>query len=165
MTGRGAAKTRAIEHCRKALALLVEAGDVGATAKLQTALDHMVGAPVSRTLVEADAMLEIPEALEIVRELGWDQQKTGPTCDDAGSPPDNARFFGDQLSQHRKAAGLTQARVAEKTRFATSYISLIERGRANPTLEAMAVLADAVGAKVWALLPPSQSLSCLGVAS
>ena len=73
--------------------------------------------------------------------------------DGTESPPDYARVFGQQLLRHRTAAGLTQARVAEKSGLSASYISLVERGRANPTLDTMAVLAGAVGAEVWALVP------------
>lgn len=44
----------------------------------------------------------------------------------------------------------------EQTGITTTYISLVERGQANPTLDIMIKLADAVGAEAWDMIrPPS----------
>lgn len=66
-----------------------------------------------------------------------------------------ARLFGERLKALRQAAGLTQADVGKKTRITSAYISLIERGRANPTLDMMVKLADLFDAEVWDMIRPA----------
>ena len=74
--------------------------------------------------------------------------------DDGGHP--TAQLFGERLKERRRALGLTQAQMFEQTGITTTYISLVERGQANPTLDVMIKLADAVGAEAWDMIrPPS----------
>jgi transcriptional regulator with XRE-family HTH domain len=54
--------------------------------------------------------------------------------------------FGQRVSALRKAAGVSQEAFADRCGFARSYMSRIERGRANPSLDAIETLA--VGLKV-----------------
>ena len=44
----------------------------------------------------------------------------------------------------RKAAGLSQEAFADRCGFARSYMSRIERGRGNPSLDAIETLAGAL---------------------
>ena len=67
-----------------------------------------------------------------------------------------ARLFGERLKQRRQALGLTQAQLFEQTGITAAYISFIERGRANPTLEMMVKLAEAVGGEAWNMIRPEQ---------
>ena len=46
---------------------------------------------------------------------------------------------------------MSQEAFADRCGFARSYMSRIERGGANPSLDAIEVLADALGVKVAAL--------------
>lgn len=67
-----------------------------------------------------------------------------------------ARLFGKRLKARRQALGLTQAQLFEQTGITAAYISFIERGRANPTLDMMVKLGEAVGAEAWDMIrPPS----------
>lgn len=52
------------------------------------------------------------------------------------------------LRARRKAAGLTQAQLAERAALAPSYISLIERGLVNPPGETLGAIAAALGCRV-----------------
>lgn len=67
-----------------------------------------------------------------------------------------AQLFGERLKERRRALGLTQAQVFEQTGITAAYISLVERGQANPTLDMMVKLAESVGAEAWDMIrPPS----------
>lgn len=65
-----------------------------------------------------------------------------------------AILFGERLRDRRKALGLTQAQLAEQTGITPAYISAVERGGANPTLDIMVKLAQAVGEEVWDMIRP-----------
>ena len=68
----------------------------------------------------------------------------------------------------RQAQGLTQVEFSEKCGFYQTYLSRIENGQANPMLNAMEVVAVALGLSVFELFervqqqmmaePQSQSL-------
>lgn len=61
------------------------------------------------------------------------------------------RRFGEKVKALRLASGMSQEAFADKCGFARSYMSRIERGRANPSLDAVQVLADAFGVEVCIL--------------
>ena len=52
--------------------------------------------------------------------------------------------FGQNFKRLRKARGMTQDAVAERASLSTSYISDVERGRANPSLSTAERLAAAL---------------------
>jgi transcriptional regulator with XRE-family HTH domain len=70
--------------------------------------------------------------------------------EDAASPL--ARLFGQRLRARRMALQLTQVMLFEQTGVAASYISLIERGRSNPSLDIIEALSRAVGSSVSEML-------------
>ena len=53
--------------------------------------------------------------------------------------------FGENMRAARATAGLSQAELSRRTGVQQRYISRIESGRANVTLEMVATLAVAVG--------------------
>ncbi|MBD9629952.1 MULTISPECIES: helix-turn-helix domain-containing protein [Pseudomonadaceae] len=53
--------------------------------------------------------------------------------------------FGSRVRELRLASGVTQEEFAERCGFARTYMSRIETGGANPSLDAIKVLADALG--------------------
>ena len=53
--------------------------------------------------------------------------------------------FGANLKKLRKSAKLSQEQLANEAGLDRTYISLLERGLRNPTLECMASLALALG--------------------
>src|SRR5579862_1663976 len=57
------------------------------------------------------------------------------------SPP---RSFGSLLKQYRRAAGFTQAALAERAGYSTVYIGKLEEGERWPLEQTIAVLADAL---------------------
>ena len=59
--------------------------------------------------------------------------------------------FGLQVAALRKAVGLSQEDLADRCGFARSYMSRIERGKANPSLDAVETLAGALRVSVWTL--------------
>lgn len=52
--------------------------------------------------------------------------------------------FGAHIRDLRIAAGLTQEAFADRCGLAQTYVSRIENGGANPSLDAMQILADAL---------------------
>lgn len=56
--------------------------------------------------------------------------------------------IGKRIAELRKAKGLTQAQLAEKTGFSQSNIGRIETGRYSVGLDVLAKIAEALGAKV-----------------
>ena len=50
-----------------------------------------------------------------------------------------------KLKKARLAQGLTVAKLAEKTKFSNAFISRVENFRMNPSLNALAKIADALG--------------------
>lgn len=59
--------------------------------------------------------------------------------------------FGLRVKELRQATGLSQEAFADRCGFARSYMSRIERGGANPSLDAVQVLADALDIEVFEL--------------
>lgn len=60
--------------------------------------------------------------------------------------------LGTRLRARRQGAGLTLAEVAERCGLSLQYVSNLERGRGNPTLDALRSLASALDTTVTALL-------------
>lgn len=56
--------------------------------------------------------------------------------------------FGHRIATLRKAAGLSQEAFADRCGFARSYMSRIERGRGNPSLDAIETLAGGLKVSV-----------------
>lgn len=56
--------------------------------------------------------------------------------------------IGKRIAELRKAKGLTQAQLAEKTGFSQSNIGRIETGRYSVGLDVLASIAEALGATV-----------------
>ncbi len=52
--------------------------------------------------------------------------------------------LGDRIRSRRVGLGLTLATVAERAGLSVQYVSNLERGRGNPTLEALTALAAAL---------------------
>ncbi|WP_428510447.1 helix-turn-helix domain-containing protein [Roseateles sp.] len=62
-----------------------------------------------------------------------------------------AKQFGICVRELRTEAGLTQVEFAEKCGFYQTYLSRIETGQANPTLNAIEVIANGLGLSVFDL--------------
>lgn len=60
--------------------------------------------------------------------------------------------LGDRLRSRRKALGLTLAQVADRADLSIPYVSNLERGRGNPTVEALGSIATALEVDLGDLL-------------
>jgi len=70
-----------------------------------------------------------------------------------------ARQFGSVVRSLRQEAGLSQVVFGEKCGFYQTYLSRVENGQANPTLNAMEVIANALGLTVFELFERVQQHS------
>lgn len=64
--------------------------------------------------------------------------------------------FGRNLRAARRKAGLTQAELGERTGLTQQYVSHVEAGHQNITIETMVALARIVGQEVSDLLRRSR---------
>lgn len=60
-----------------------------------------------------------------------------------------AQLFGERVREMRLARGLSQVEFGEQCGFYQTYLSRVERGQANPTLNAMEVIANALGVTLF----------------
>jgi transcriptional regulator with XRE-family HTH domain len=58
------------------------------------------------------------------------------------------QLFGQRIRELRLAQGISQEAFADRCGFARSYMSRIERGTANPSLDAVETLADGLNLSV-----------------
>jgi transcriptional regulator with XRE-family HTH domain len=65
--------------------------------------------------------------------------------------PNLSRQFGDCVRALRAETGLSQVEFGERCGFNQTYLSRIENGHANPTLNAVEVIANALGMRVFDL--------------
>ena len=59
---------------------------------------------------------------------------------------DMRRLVGANFARLRRAGGLTQEQIAERSGFSQQYISGLERGLRNPTIVTLFELGQAIGA-------------------
>lgn len=76
--------------------------------------------------------------------------------------------IGDKIREARKAAGLTQVELAQKTRLSRSYIGDLEKDRYNPSISALALIAKVTEIPLSSLVdneskPPPHSSSADGL--
>jgi len=66
--------------------------------------------------------------------------------------------FGNVLREHRVKAGLTQEDLATDSELDRTYISLLELGKRQPSLETLFALAAALGTTASALVRDTEKL-------
>ena len=59
--------------------------------------------------------------------------------------------FGSRVRELRKASGFSQEAFADRCGFARSYMSRVERGAGNPSLDAIETIAVALNVEVQVL--------------
>lgn len=69
---------------------------------------------------------------------------------------DMRRLVGRNFARLRKEKGLTQEEVEAGTGFSQQYISGLERGRRNPTVITLYLLAQVLGASPVQLIEPDE---------
>jgi transcriptional regulator with XRE-family HTH domain len=68
-----------------------------------------------------------------------------------------ARRLGRTIRRYRLAAGLSQEALAERSDLHRTYVSLVERGRSNVTVEALVRIGHAVGVPASHLLAEAET--------
>lgn len=71
--------------------------------------------------------------------------------------------LGVNVRSLRQASGLSQEAFSDKCGFARSYMSRIERGISNPSIDALEILADALEVTVSDLLDKPDSITPKGI--
>lgn len=64
---------------------------------------------------------------------------------------DIKRSIGSRIQNIRKAKGLSQEALSEKVGLSSKYISSIERGNENPTLDTFLKLAHSLNVEIFEL--------------
>ena len=64
---------------------------------------------------------------------------------------DIKRLIGSRIQKLRKAKGLSQEELSEKVGLSSKYISSIERGNENPTLDTFIKLARSLNVDIFEL--------------
>jgi transcriptional regulator with XRE-family HTH domain len=67
------------------------------------------------------------------------------------------KVLGERLRARRRVLGLNISDVAERADLSLAYVSNLERGRGNPTLDALRSLADALNIPVTELLDDGET--------
>ena len=67
---------------------------------------------------------------------------------------DMRRLVGRNLARIRRAQGITQEQLQERSGFSQQYLSGLERGRRNPTVVTVFEIAQALGVSHLELLTP-----------
>lgn len=62
------------------------------------------------------------------------------------------RLVGQNLKRYREAVGLSQEALAFECGLHRTYVSGVERGVRNPTVEVLSKLAAPLGVEPWQLL-------------
>lgn len=67
------------------------------------------------------------------------------------------------IRTHREAAGLSQEELADRAELHRTYISLVERFRRNPTVDALDRICEGLGIRASALLEEAERARARGV--
>ena len=87
------------------------------------------------------------------RESSLSQQGDAAPFDDAAPVPEDIQVvFGRNLRAARSAQGLTQQELGDRAGFKNQYVSRVEDGQINLTINTMKRLAEALGQDMRALL-------------
>ena len=62
---------------------------------------------------------------------------------------DEKKIIGHRIKEIRKSKGLSQEMLAEKAETSPNYLSRMERGTENPTLDMLIKLSNALEIEMW----------------
>ena len=62
---------------------------------------------------------------------------------------DTKKLIGMRIKEIRRSKGLSQEQLAERADINSKYLSRMERGTENPTLDMFIKLANALGIEMW----------------
>ena len=64
------------------------------------------------------------------------------------------KHVGRQVAKYRKAKGLSQEQLSFEAGFHRTYISQVERGVINPTINSLKRISGALSVPCWNLIKP-----------
>jgi len=68
-------------------------------------------------------------------------------------------LIGLRIKELRRRRGLNQEAVAEKAETSPNYLSRMERGTENPTLDMLIKISEALGVELWELFDYKHEVS------
>ncbi len=68
-------------------------------------------------------------------------------------------LIGLRIKELRKRRGVSQEAVAEKAETSPNYLSRMERGTENPTLDMLIKISEALGVELWELFDYKHEVS------
>lgn len=69
-----------------------------------------------------------------------------------------AKHFGQAVRRHRELVRLSQEELADRARLDRTYVSGIERGKRNPTLDVLQRLSTALGVDLDVIFATAREL-------
>ncbi len=69
------------------------------------------------------------------------------------------QLIGSRIKQLRRTRGMSQEELSEKIGMSSKYLSSIERGRENPTLDTFLKLAHALNIEIFELFHYTREMS------
>ncbi|WPZ35518.1 helix-turn-helix transcriptional regulator [Thalassobaculum sp. OXR-137] len=72
---------------------------------------------------------------------------------------DLAKHFGAAVRTHRKLLRLSQEELADRAEMDRTYVSGIERGTRNPTLDVLQRVADALGSDLDVIFATAREIA------
>ncbi len=82
-------------------------------------------------------------------------RKIAPDGDDTGPDATSETGPGPEIRAMRRARGMTLGELAEASQLSVSFLSFVERGKKQPSLDALQRISKALGIEVGWLFPPS----------
>lgn len=73
---------------------------------------------------------------------------------------DVKELIGNRIKELRKKKGLSQEQLSEKAEITPNYLSRVERGTENPTLNMLIRLANALEVEMWEMFDFGHRGSC-----
>ena len=70
-----------------------------------------------------------------------------------------AKYLGPAIRRHRELMRLSQEELAERAKLDRTYVSGVERGRRNPTVDVLQRLSDALGADLDVIFATARELA------
>ena len=67
------------------------------------------------------------------------------------------RLVGTNVRKHRVKQGFTQERLADRVSLSADYLSRLELGKENPTVDVLHRISSALGVRITSLFDPDDS--------
>ncbi|MBI5197891.1 MAG: helix-turn-helix transcriptional regulator [Nitrospirae bacterium] len=72
---------------------------------------------------------------------------------------DPRKLIGNRIKELRRKKGLSQEKLSEKAEITPNYLSRVERGTENPTLDMFIRLSEALDVEMWEMFDFGHNLT------